>query len=359
MATQRALPYPDTSSSPPGIALVRGLDASATFKPSYWERSLVRLCLYPLPAIWAAFHLAAAHATLAHLSDNLADLRFLVALSFTWIAATEFFHAVGCERSNREHTGAMAVLVSVFVASGAAALLLILLDIHLPGILPCASEAAFLFFASVIVKIWLKRIFRSHGRTTSVAVVDTYIHRGEVSWILARKRVSRHEISGAIRLDELGTSGVTKIFHSMDELVKEIQCEPTEGVLISALPEYTSILSQSLSAHGGVDAPVRFVLDSRDSAVSRQRFSSANCIYLMNTGAEPEKTLHYLILKRAFDIMFSLVAIIAGLPLIALIALAIKISSRGGIFFVQDRVGWNGKIFRMYKFRTMHAVPPR
>ena len=49
--------------------------------------------------------------------------------------------------------------------------------------------------------------------------------------------------------------------------------------------------------------------------------------------------------------------ITAGLPLFLLIALAIKVSSSGTIFFVQDRVGWNGRVFRMYKFRTMRTAP--
>ena len=36
---------------------------------------------------------------------------------------------------------------------------------------------------------------------------------------------------------------------------------------------------------------------------------------------------------------------------------AIRVNSRGSILFVQDRVGWNGRVFRMYKFLTMTAAP--
>jgi exopolysaccharide biosynthesis polyprenyl glycosylphosphotransferase len=50
---------------------------------------------------------------------------------------------------------------------------------------------------------------------------------------------------------------------------------------------------------------------------------------------------------------FSLFILLLTLPVSLLVSLAIKLSSRGPIFFAQDRVGLNGRVFRMYKFRTM------
>jgi len=60
-----------------------------------------------------------------------------------------------------------------------------------------------------------------------------------------------------------------------------------------------------------------------------------------------------LALKRAFDIVVSSVALTLLSPLIALIALAIKLDDGGPVLYVQDRVGKDGKTFRCYKFRTM------
>ncbi len=58
--------------------------------------------------------------------------------------------------------------------------------------------------------------------------------------------------------------------------------------------------------------------------------------------------------KRALDICLSLLFLILGFPLYVAIALAIKLESRGPIFFRQQRVGQGGKVFRLLKFRTMH-----
>ena len=58
-------------------------------------------------------------------------------------------------------------------------------------------------------------------------------------------------------------------------------------------------------------------------------------------------------IKRQFDLFFSFVGISLFLPVGALIALMIKIEDSGPIFFIQERVGYRGKLFRMIKFRTM------
>jgi exopolysaccharide biosynthesis polyprenyl glycosylphosphotransferase len=61
----------------------------------------------------------------------------------------------------------------------------------------------------------------------------------------------------------------------------------------------------------------------------------------------------YLFFKRVFDIVASGCALVVLSPLLLLVAIAIKLESRGPAVFVQDRVGKDGKIFKMYKFRSM------
>lgn len=60
-----------------------------------------------------------------------------------------------------------------------------------------------------------------------------------------------------------------------------------------------------------------------------------------------------LILKRIFDILISFIALFFLLPLFLIIAILIKLDSAGTVFFRQERVGKNGKLFHPFKFRTM------
>lgn len=62
-------------------------------------------------------------------------------------------------------------------------------------------------------------------------------------------------------------------------------------------------------------------------------------------------------LKRAFDLLVALVALVALSPLVAAVALLVRLESPGSVLFRQPRVGKGGKIFTMYKFRTMPANP--
>jgi exopolysaccharide biosynthesis polyprenyl glycosylphosphotransferase len=63
-------------------------------------------------------------------------------------------------------------------------------------------------------------------------------------------------------------------------------------------------------------------------------------------------------LKRSFDIILASLALVVFLPLMGMIALAIKLTSRGPALFRQERVTKGGRPFTMYKFRTM-AVDPQ
>ena len=60
-------------------------------------------------------------------------------------------------------------------------------------------------------------------------------------------------------------------------------------------------------------------------------------------------------LKRFFDIVLSFLALIVLSPLFFLIAVVIKMTSRGPVFFVQERVGYYGRSFLFYKFRSMYV----
>ena len=59
------------------------------------------------------------------------------------------------------------------------------------------------------------------------------------------------------------------------------------------------------------------------------------------------------ILKRIFDILVSGIALIVLLPIFAIIGIFIRLDSKGPGFFVQERAGKDGKIFKAYKLRTM------
>ncbi len=89
-----------------------------------------------------------------------------------------------------------------------------------------------------------------------------------------------------------------------------------------------------------------------------QKFSisSVSGFPIITVRNEPLAEIQWRFLKRTFDIFFSLLVSIFILSwLVPLIAIMIKLTSRGSVFFVQDRVGLKNEKFRCYKFRSMYA----
>jgi len=65
------------------------------------------------------------------------------------------------------------------------------------------------------------------------------------------------------------------------------------------------------------------------------------------------------LIKRLFDITFSAIGLILLSPLLLMVALLVRVTSKGPIFFCQERMGRNFKPFQIYKFRTMVVDAPK
>lgn len=105
--------------------------------------------------------------------------------------------------------------------------------------------------------------------------------------------------------------------------------------------------------------PARVVMDWEQGIFEPERIFSFCGLVLLDVRSYAIDTVGYAVGKRIFDVLFSLLAILLTLPLMLLIAALIKLTSAGPVFFLQERVGLNGKHFRMYKFRTMRMSPQR
>lgn len=101
--------------------------------------------------------------------------------------------------------------------------------------------------------------------------------------------------------------------------------------------------------------PARLALDFGKTIVIRDRLVHIGTVNLASITASPLDDVSYLFLKRGVDVIVAAFAVAFGTPAMVLIAAVIKMTSPGPVLFVQERVGLNGKPFRMYKFRTMHA----
>ncbi|MBU5592504.1 sugar transferase [Clostridium sp. MSJ-4] len=84
-----------------------------------------------------------------------------------------------------------------------------------------------------------------------------------------------------------------------------------------------------------------------------QNLNTTESFSMLASREEYKKSKVYFFVKRIIDILGSLVGLIIVSPILLITAIAIKLDSKGPIFFAQERVGQYGKVFKMYKFRSM------
>ncbi|MFP2898585.1 exopolysaccharide biosynthesis polyisoprenyl-phosphate hexose-1-phosphate transferase EpsZ [Corallococcus sp. 4LFB] len=166
----------------------------------------------------------------------------------------------------------------------------------------------------------------------------------------------RHKILGYVRFPEDHASGDSlpaDVLGPADELERLLRTLPVSEVYIAG-----NTLKQGESMQAAIKLAERFgvpfALPAHSFRLDRARPVESRAVadgYLHFAAVAPKP--HQMAMKRLFDIAVSAVALWALLPLFAVVAAAIKLTSRGPIFFKQLRTGQHGKPFYMMKFRSM------
>ncbi len=142
------------------------------------------------------------------------------------------------------------------------------------------------------------------------------------------------------------------IYNHFQDL-KNICLEKKINTIVSTIhPRENIILSKSLFHCLPLKISFFDVANFYEKMTGKIPVTTVEQVWFLENLIESEKKA-YDALKRIFDIISSLLLLIFSLPFIPFIALIIKLSSKGPIFFVQKRTGKDEKVFMAIKFRTM------
>lgn len=123
--------------------------------------------------------------------------------------------------------------------------------------------------------------------------------------------------------------------------------------IIFTLPRYAhDKLANLIAALQPLQVNVRVMPNFMDLVFLRSEVEDLGGMPLV-TLREPALDPFQRLVKRLFDLLVASIGLILTLPFMAMVALGIKLDSPGPIIFKQERVGENGRLFQMYKFRTM------
>src|SRR6266567_6311784 len=211
--------------------------------------------------------------------------------------------------------------------------------------------------ARIISRVVLEVLRKNGKNEVKILMVGTDRFARRVATSLLHGEVLPCNVVGFVRLpdQEIAVEGPV---YEMDQIPNFSNGHSINDVVI-ALPAARLIDVQRVApALEKLCVPTRVVIDLGEGVGLRDRLIDLGGIHMLDLRPTLAETGPYLFQKRIFDIGFSLLVLITTLPLTLLIALAVKLESPGPIFFSQDRVGLNGKVFRMLKFRTMRTLAP-
>jgi len=210
---------------------------------------------------------------------------------------------------------------------------------------------------SVLFRMLVNRSAASQANSMLLLIVGADEFAVRVADSLLSSRIAPCSIKGHIRLPGQTCAVRNRPVFELSE-VKTLAIGNGFNDVIIALPADRLADLRGLRVKlAPLCAPLRLVLDVGEGVHAGQSvFQLGNLLMLDLQSTAAESDL-YVILKRAFDLGFSILVLLLAAPVFALIALVVRLTSPGPVIFAQDRVGLNGKVFRMYKFRTMNVAP--
>ncbi|WP_343073270.1 exopolysaccharide biosynthesis polyisoprenyl-phosphate hexose-1-phosphate transferase EpsZ [Pyxidicoccus fallax] len=279
----------------------------------------------------------------------------VVAALVTWIitgTALCLYDSRFVERSKLDHVA----LVSV--ATLAVVTVLAFAGLMLPDSVNMLSVAPLLVVfwpVALLLRLFVFRPVAAQERPMdSVLIVGTGAMGRYTGEDLVRR--GRRQVLGYVRFkdDTSSTSELpAQVMGSLDDLEHILRNTAVDEVYIAG-----NTLKQGESMQAAIKLAERFgvpfALPAHSFRLDRARPIERRAVsdgFLHFAAVSPKP--HQMAMKRLFDICVSAVALWMLLPLLAFVALAVKLTSKGPIFFKQLRVGQNGKPFYMLKFRSM------
>ncbi len=218
---------------------------------------------------------------------------------------------------------------------------------------------ALLFIERIVLRLILKTMRKRGYNLRRVLIVGA----GELGRRVAQRMHSHPEMGFRVIgfLDDFHANGIYKKELGLEVLGKLatisdiIETQQIDKVIIALPTRALHKVERVVSVCEKEGVSTDIVPDLFNIVQPRTRVYDFAGLPLISVRFTPIESWGYRVGKRGFDIAFAVCALALCSPLLALIALSVKLTSRGAIIFKQERLGINRRRFHMLKFRSMSA----
>jgi len=215
-----------------------------------------------------------------------------------------------------------------------------------------------LFFVTWFRSIARFGINRAHSkgrRLRNVIIMGTESLASTIEGVIQRNRLYGYSITGYIRLEgeDSPTVKSTQIIGTMADLDALLVKHKPFHVIFAANTIQNDVLLEAIKICGHEGIHLHLVPSFSSVLGSKMYTEEIDGVSFITLRDVPARRGFNRLIKRIFDVFYSLLFIVLFSPFYILISLLIKLTSRGPVFFRQERVGLNNKTFMLIKFRTM------
>jgi Undecaprenyl-phosphate glucose phosphotransferase len=307
--------------------------------------------------IWAACCAVLGRPVLYSVHGHLNQMLFG---SLIWAFISERYQVTSFDELFRERTGARAAW------SASLAIFFVFLallyfgrnDVYPRGLLVC--DVLVLLALTIVLHAIFRAIFRTSAtlvKPSRLLVVGADQFAFDAARRLQRVNCAPCQIDGFVRLPDQEIAVYGHRVFEFEQLAVLNENHGIDEAVIALQPAQFFQIPKIMTALRHLCLPARALVDLGEGVIVRNRLFQLGNIQMLDLSSTPTESLDYALVKRIFDVCFSAALLLLTAPLFALIALIIRLTSDGPIFFSQERIGLNGKPFKMYKFRTMKVSP--
>ncbi|AKU89858.1 sugar transferase [Vulgatibacter incomptus] len=305
-----------------------------------------------------AAHFAYAHAPMARWGPPPIEILWVrvVAVLLLWITASAISQVYGTYRTRGiiEELGRIARALALVAVVTLA--VLFSADTRLPRLLIglyFAIASGLLVSSRLVVRMTARALRRSGYNMRRYAIVGTGSAAEEVAITFAKHPQWGFELAGFILLDEAPVRSPSgRVLGSLSDLARILDEQVLDEIVFAVPRERLNTIEPAVKMCEDQGVTVVVSLEPLHLGMGRMSLFELSDLSMLVFIRTPSDILP-LAAKRLFDIVVSLAAMIVLTPVFLIVAAAIRLESRGPVFFKQTRVGLNGRPFTMVKFRSM------
>jgi len=210
-------------------------------------------------------------------------------------------------------------------------------------------------FRFIYRAILTKKLGTDTASLIEIVTVPEYAERmlRDVETTRSRKVVGVRLYGGDAKTGTLRGKPCTA-FHTADELVALFTREAVDEVLLCLPNDAMETLSEAILEIEAAGTTVHFYFPVLGGHQNMEQSSGMIGSCPVITLTAKTHRAYQMLLKRLFDIVVSSIGLALSAPIILLVAIPLKLESKGPLFFSQIRIGLNGRPFRIYKLRSMY-----